>query len=288
MSPTDGGIVRDHVNRGYHSIRERKPSDDSAHGPHRKSRDRGFQRTCSRPAWQERLGIVRSNHSDCGRTPGSIHFELPDPGAPRLPIQPDAVLDACRDQVTAAGFRFTPIIGTHVPSDVIATTAHIGTMIFLGRNSDPTLSTPRRLGFTASMVLQNVQQTVVVCPLVYAPVERIVLLLAADIWDAELVASGATWAAALNVPALVAVGSDRSSSRNALELAQRALTDAGIPTSATIYSCRPEEFAEKLNPTSLVLIARRQRWGLLHLWFGSTTDRIVERASGPVAVMPKP
>ena len=94
-------------------------------------------------------------------TPGPILFELADRQS-RLPTQPDTVLDACRDQVAAAGYRFTPIIGTRVPSDVIATTAHIGTMIFLGRNSDSTPSAPRRLGFTASMVLQNVQQTIVV------------------------------------------------------------------------------------------------------------------------------
>lgn len=220
-------------------------------------------------------------------TPRPILFELPDRQS-RLPIQPDAVLDACRDLVTAAGFRFTPIIGTRVPSDVIATTAYIGEVIFLGRNSDPTPSAPRRLGFTASMVLQNVQQTILVCPKVYAPVERLVLLLAADVWDAELVASGATWAGTLNIPALVAAGSDRSFSHKALEVAKHVLTDAGIPTNATIYSCRPEEFAEKLSPTSLLLVARRRRWGVLDFWFGSTTDRIVERAAGPVAVMPKP
>lgn len=221
-------------------------------------------------------------------TPGPIFFELPNQQS-RLSIQPDSVLDSCREQVSAAGFRFTPVIASRQPSHVVATTAHLGELIFIGRNSDSARATPSRLGSTVRAVLQSTQQTVVVCPTTHAAIDRIVLLMAGNLCDAELVARGAMWAEALEVPSLIAVPeSDRPFARNALEAAERVLNQASIAATGTTYESRPEEFAQKLTMGDLVLVSRRQRYRLSYLWFGNATDRIVEHSIGPVAVMPRP
>jgi nucleotide-binding universal stress UspA family protein len=220
-------------------------------------------------------------------TGGLLILDQPDM-IPRQPIDPDSVLDACSREVTAAGFCFSPVCGSGVPSDVIADTARMGEIVFLGRHSNPRLAAGRRVGSTVSTVLQNVQQTVVVCPVTDTPVDRIVLLMAGDLLDAELVARGATWADALRVPALVAVAdSGRSFSRPALEAARRVVTNTGVPATGTTYACSPEEFARNLSPSDLLLVARRRQRSLVHLWFGNATDRIVEHSPGPVAVMAK-
>lgn len=220
-------------------------------------------------------------------TPGPILLEVRERPS-RLPIQPDAVLDVCREEVTAAGLRFTPVIGSTLPSRVIASSAHMGELIFLGRNSDRTFAASSHLGATVSTVLQSVHQTVVVCPATYAPVDRIVLMMAGDLGDAELVARGATWAEALHVPALVAVpGTNEPVCRNALEAAERVVANSGVEATGTMYACRPEQFARQLAASDLILVARRQPWDLVHLWFGNATDRIIEHSAGPAAVMPR-
>jgi nucleotide-binding universal stress UspA family protein len=218
--------------------------------------------------------------------PGPFLFELPDYQTQQR-VQADAVLDACRDSIAAAGLKFSPVIASRQPGRVIARTAHMGDIIFLGRNSDSALPS-HRVGSTVSVALQSSYKNVVVCPAPYKPVDRIVLLMAGDLIDAELVARGATWAEALSVPALVAVSeSGRRISRSALNAAKHVVAGSGVATNAVLYDSRPEVFARTLQPTDLVLVARRRHWELLHLWFGNATDRIVESVTGPVAVMAK-
>jgi nucleotide-binding universal stress UspA family protein len=219
---------------------------------------------------------------------GLLILDQPEPQS-RQPVDAESVLDACSHEVLAAGFRFSPVCGTGVPSDVIADTAPMGEIVFLGRHSDPIPAAARPIGSTVSTILQRIRQTVVVCPVSHARIERIVLLMAGNMLDAELVARGITWADAMKVPTLVAVAdSGRPFSRGALEAAERVVTNSGVAATSTVYQSRPEEFARSLDATDLLLVARRRRWGLVHRWFGDATEHILEYSAGAVAVMAKP
>lgn len=70
--------------------------------------------------------------------------------------------------------------------------------------------------------------------------------------------------------------------------AQQVLTSAGVSMSQAATSRCPEEFAEMLRPTDLLLMAHRRQWGILCWRSGSALQRVVERAAGPVAIRAVP
>jgi hypothetical protein len=62
------------------------------------------------------------------------------------------------------------------------------------------------------------------------------------------------------------------------------VADATVQVTGTVLHRRPDEFVQTLNPTDLILIARR-RSNLLQFLFGNVMDRLIEFALGPVAVL---
>jgi hypothetical protein len=160
-------------------------------------------------------------------------------------------------------------------------TSHIGELVFIGRNSERSAAASGRVGFTASTALQVVRQTLLVCPPEYRSIERLLIALSADLEeDARLTALAGTWAALFDVPVRISViGRGRKYAAQCLDAARRTLDACRLELVSEGNFTRPEDFADELPPSDLLLVGRNRR---------PVVEQLALQVACPIAALARP
>lgn len=201
-------------------------------------------------------------------------------------VDPDTVLDACSDVVAAAGFRFTPITCSEPVSALLRRLGDFCQTLFVGRTGIGGRSSSN-LGSTVTSVLERVPQMVTVCPREYQAIQRVVIAHSGRGAREPMIEVGAKWAKAFGVPLLMmTTGSSPADASRRQAVIQDSLARLGRDVPCESYCCQPAELADRVGASDLLLVGRHVRWWPVRLCFGSNTEAILQRATGPVAVLP--
>jgi hypothetical protein len=126
-----------------------------------------------------------------------------------------------------------------------------------------------------------VRQTLLVCPPEYRSIERLLIALSADLEeDARLTALAGTWAALFDVPVRISViGRGRKYAAQCLDAARRTLDACRLELVSEGNFTRPEDFADELPPSDLLLVGRNRR---------PVVEQLALQVACPIAALARP
>jgi nucleotide-binding universal stress UspA family protein len=173
---------------------------------------------------------------------------------------------------------------------LIRQSSEFSEIVFLGHGNRMDGQRSRRLGATLFAALQGCEKTLFVCPDEYVPVNRVVVAHRAQAnrpAGDRLLEYGATWAKALGAKlAVVTAGCSHSDVQKRESVLKATMERLSIQAEIRCYVCRAAELTTSVGRSDLLVIGRYGRWWPAALWSECNTEAILQRATGPVAVLP--